>query len=181
MAETTPAAEARQDAKIEDGLGALGPDGLPDTVSEDDRALAALGYTPVSIFAHVLGQLFNSLNMVGLTLESPSFKVFKREFSLWSCFSFAMSISGLYATIMATFIYPLYAGGAASVVWCWLIGGGGALALALSIAEISSAYPTSGENVFLTPGTGARLTSQVPCILLSSTWRPITTELLSHG
>jgi amino acid transporter len=47
---------------------------------------------------------------------------------------------------MATFIYPLYAGGAASIVWCWLIGGGGSLALALSIAEISSSYPTSGRN-----------------------------------
>jgi amino acid transporter len=55
-----------------------------------------------------------------------------------------MSISGLYATIMATFSYPLYAGGAASVVWMWLLSGGGALALALSIAEVSSAYPTSG-------------------------------------
>jgi amino acid transporter len=63
---------------------------------------------------------------------------------MWSCFSFALSISGLYATIMTTFSYPLYAGGAASVTWCWLIGGAGALSLALSIAEISSAYPTSG-------------------------------------
>jgi len=65
---------------------------------------------------------------------------------MWSCFSFAMSISGLYATIMTTFSYPLYAGGAASVTWCWLISGGGALSLALSIAEISSAYPTSGMH-----------------------------------
>ncbi|GAB1316868.1 polyamine transporter tpo5 [Madurella fahalii] len=89
-------------------------------MDEADRALAAMGYTPV----------------------------FKREFSMWSCFSFALSISGLYATIITTFIYPLYAGGAASVVWCWLIGGGGALALALSIAEISSSYPTSGAMYF---------------------------------
>ncbi|KAL2259714.1 hypothetical protein VTK26DRAFT_6505 [Humicola hyalothermophila] len=89
-------------------------------MDEADRALVAMGYNPV----------------------------FKREFSKWSCFSFALSVSGLYATIMATFIYPLYAGGAAAVVWCWLIGGGGALALALSIAEISSAYPTSGAMYF---------------------------------
>jgi amino acid permease len=89
-----------------------------DDMGDDDRALAALGYKPV----------------------------FKREFSMWSCFSFALSISGLYATIMATFIYPLYAGGAAAVVWSWLIGGAGALALALSIAEIMSAYPTSGAE-----------------------------------
>ncbi|KAH6693776.1 amino-acid permease, partial [Plectosphaerella plurivora] len=49
---------------------------------------------------------------------------------------------------MATFNYPLVAGGAASVVWCWLIGGAGAIALALSIAEISSSYPTSGGMYF---------------------------------
>ncbi|KAI9781724.1 MAG: Amino-acid permease 2 [Geoglossum umbratile] len=89
-------------------------------MDEADEALAALGYVPV----------------------------FKREFSMWSSFSFALSISGLYATVMATFSYPLYAGGAASVTWCWLIGGAGALSLALSIAEISSAYPTSGAMYF---------------------------------
>lgn len=51
------------------------------------------------------------------------------------------------ALASTTAIYPLCAGGAASVVWCWLIGGGGALAVALSIAEnISSSYPTSGEQ-----------------------------------
>jgi len=47
---------------------------------------------------------------------------------------------------MATFHYPLVAGGAASAVWCWLIGGAGAMALALSVAEISSSYPTSGKH-----------------------------------
>jgi hypothetical protein len=83
----------------------------------------------------------NSSNMAFLSL----LQVFKRSFTMWSCFSFALSISGLYATIMATFSYPLYAGGAAAVVWCWLIGGAGGLALAISVAEISSAYPTSGE------------------------------------
>ncbi|KAK3685428.1 amino acid permease [Podospora appendiculata] len=89
-------------------------------VTDADKALAALGYAPV----------------------------FKREFSMWSCFSFALSISGLLGTVMTTFSYPLAAGGAASAVWCWLIGGFGALCLALSVAEISSAYPTSGALYF---------------------------------
>jgi len=91
-------------------------------VTEADRALAKMGYTPV----------------------------FKREFGMWSCFSFALSISGMYATIMTTFSYPLYAGGAASAVWCWFIAGGSALCLAFSIAEIASAYPTSGAMYFTT-------------------------------
>jgi amino acid transporter len=72
--------------------------------------------------------------------------VFKREFTLWSCFSFALSISGLYPSILTTFTYPLIAGGAACAVWAWLLAGAGALSLALSSAEIASAYPTAGEN-----------------------------------
>ncbi|KAB5535165.1 amino acid permease [Coniochaeta sp. 2T2.1] len=91
-----------------------------DEIDDADKALAAMGYAPV----------------------------FKRSFSMWSCFSFALSISGLFGTIMTTFSYPLYAGGAASAVWCWLIAGFGALCLALSVAEVSSAYPTSGGMYF---------------------------------
>ncbi|KAH8879999.1 amino acid permease [Thozetella sp. PMI_491] len=90
------------------------------SLSEADKKLAAMGYKPV----------------------------FKREFSLWSCFSFALSISGLYGTVMTTFVYPLMAGGAASAVWCWLIAGAGAMCLMLSIAEVASAYPTSGALYF---------------------------------
>ncbi|OAA68167.1 amino acid permease [Niveomyces insectorum RCEF 264] len=86
----------------------------------DDKALAEMGYVPV----------------------------FKRHFSMWSCFSFALSISGLFGTVMTTFSYPLSAGGAASAIWCWMIAGIGALCLALSIAEIASAYPTSGAMYF---------------------------------
>lgn len=67
---------------------------------------------------------------------------------MWSCFSFALSISGLFGTVTTTFSYPLSAGGAASAIWCWLIAGMGALCLALSIAEVSSAYPTSGGMYF---------------------------------
>lgn len=70
--------------------------------------------------------------------------VFKREFGYLSTFSFAVSISGLFATVMTTFSYPLYAGGSAAAVWCWLIGGSGCLCLAFSVAELVSAYPTSG-------------------------------------
>jgi len=67
---------------------------------------------------------------------------------MWSCFSFALSISGLFGTVTTTFSYPLSAGGPASAIWCWLIAGAGALCLALSIAEVSSAYPTSGGMYF---------------------------------
>lgn len=69
-------------------------------LNEADRALAAeFGYKPV----------------------------FKREFGYLSTFSFAVSISGLFATTATTFSAPLTAGGSASVVWCWLISGAGCM------------------------------------------------------
>jgi hypothetical protein len=58
--------------------------------------------------------------------------VFKREFGYLSTFSFAVSISGLFSTIMTTFLFPLYAGGSAAVVWCWLISGAGCMCIAVS-------------------------------------------------
>lgn len=59
-----------------------------------------------------------------------------------------MSISGVYGTLMSTWIYGLQAGGAAAIMWSWIIGGAGAWALAYSIAEIASAYPSSGAMYF---------------------------------
>ncbi|KAI9719359.1 MAG: hypothetical protein M1828_006260 [Chrysothrix sp. TS-e1954] len=70
--------------------------------------------------------------------------VFKREFGWLSAFSFAVSISGLFATVATTFVYPLDAGGASSAIWCWLISGAGCMCIAASVAELVSAYPTSG-------------------------------------
>jgi hypothetical protein len=88
-----------------------------DELSEADRALAAeFGYKPV----------------------------FKREFGYLSTFSFAVSISGLFATVATTFSYPLIAGGSASAVWSWLISGAGCMCIALSVSELVSAYPTCG-------------------------------------
>jgi hypothetical protein len=57
--------------------------------------------------------------------------VFKREFGYLATFSFAVSISGLFSTIMTTFSYPLEAGGSSSVVWSWLISGAGCMCIAV--------------------------------------------------
>ena len=66
---------------------------------------------------------------------------FKREFGWMSTFSFALSISGLLATVTTTLGYPLTAGGPPCVVWCWLIGGLGCMCIAMSVGELVSAYP----------------------------------------
>ena len=69
---------------------------------------------------------------------------FMREFTSFSTFSYAMSIFGVCSSVAVTFSTPLLLGGPASVVWCWAIGAVFALPLAASIAELVSAYPTSG-------------------------------------
>ncbi|KAE9406087.1 amino acid permease [Gymnopus androsaceus JB14] len=84
--------------------------------SEDDKELVAMGYVPS----------------------------FKREFSNLATISFAFSIMGLCSSIATTFNTPLLTGGPASVVWCWGLGACMCLTLGSSIAEIVSAYPTSG-------------------------------------
>jgi hypothetical protein len=61
--------------------------------------------------------------------------VFKREFGYLSTFSFAVSISGLFSTIMTTFVYPISAGGSAAAVWCWLISGAGCMCIAVSAPQ----------------------------------------------
>lgn len=55
-----------------------------------------------------------------------------------------MSIMGMCSSIATTFATPLTLGGPSSVVWCWLMGSIFNITLGASIAEIVSAYPTSG-------------------------------------
>lgn len=107
--------------------------------NEADKELEAMGYTPVCLF---------SQSSCSAATTSPSadalLQVFRREFSAWSSFSFAMSICGIYGSLMSTWVYGLQAGGAAAIMWSWIIGGAGSLLLALSLAELSSAYPSAG-------------------------------------
>jgi hypothetical protein len=102
-----PSGEARQRKKSIFEI--TGPDGQRKLInlqelSEADAQLAAqFGYKPV----------------------------FQREFGYLSTFSFAVSISGLFSTIMTTFSFPLYAGGSAAAVWCWAISGAGCMCIAV--------------------------------------------------
>ncbi|KAG9315604.1 APC amino acid permease [Chiua virens] len=83
---------------------------------QDDKELRALGYVPS----------------------------FRREFSNLATISFAFSIMGVCSSIATTFNTPLLLGGPAAVTWCWFLGATNCLALASSISEVVSAYPTCG-------------------------------------
>ncbi|PWN35960.1 amino acid transporter [Meira miltonrushii] len=69
---------------------------------------------------------------------------FAREFRSFSTFSYACSIMGLISSVATTFNTPFQYGGPATTVWAWFLGSVMNLTLGASIAEIVSAYPSSG-------------------------------------
>ena len=114
---------------------------MQNTEQQDDEELRALGYVPT----------------------------FRREFSNLSTISYAFSIMGVCSSIASTFNTPLLLGGPASVTWCWFLGAINCLALASSISEVVSAYPTCGGLY----GASARLCpkryrARVRCFCFSS-------------
>ncbi|KAI1254210.1 hypothetical protein MGN70_004606 [Eutypa lata] len=84
-------------------------------------------------------------------LESLGYQQeFRREFTRWSTLSYAISILGVLGSVPASWGSPLAAGGPATAVWAWFSGSFFSLCIALSVAELVSAYPTSGGMYFIT-------------------------------
>lgn len=69
---------------------------------------------------------------------------FAREFRSFSTISFAFAIMGLVSSIATTFSSPFLLGGPASAVWAWFMGSCFNMTLGTAIAELVSAYPSSG-------------------------------------
>ncbi|KII85987.1 hypothetical protein PLICRDRAFT_44440 [Plicaturopsis crispa FD-325 SS-3] len=68
---------------------------------------------------------------------------FKREFSLIETVAFAFSIMGIVASVSSTFSFPLVSGGHVGMVFGWLIPSLFVMFIAASMAELTSAMPTS--------------------------------------
>ncbi|KAG7881636.1 hypothetical protein KL905_000878 [Ogataea polymorpha] len=75
---------------------------------------------------------------------------FKREFSLITTFGVSFSVLGLLPSIASTLWYSLAYSGNAGLTWAYLVGMIGVMAVACSMAEISSAFPTSGGLYYAT-------------------------------
>nr|VWO96338.1 Glyoxaloxidase 1 [Ganoderma boninense] len=69
--------------------------------------------------------------------------VFKREFSLLETIAFAFSIMGVVASVSSTMSFPLVSGGHVGMVFGWLIPALFVMTVAASLAELTSAMPTS--------------------------------------
>lgn len=75
---------------------------------------------------------------------------FRREFSLFTTFGVSFSVLGLLPSIASTLWYSLAYAGNAGITWGYLIGMVGVLGVACSMAEIASAFPTSGGLYYAT-------------------------------
>lgn len=87
-----------------------------DGLTEDERTLLRLGYTPE----------------------------FKRELGLWSIFSVSFSVIGLLPSVAATLFYGVGYIGIPGISWGWPIACSGIFCVSLAMAELCSSMPTSG-------------------------------------
>ncbi|PWY84634.1 amino acid transporter [Aspergillus sclerotioniger CBS 115572] len=69
---------------------------------------------------------------------------FKREFSLWTTFCVSFSVLGLLPSFASTIYYGMGYAGTAGMVWGWIIAMIFIQCIAMSMAELCSAMPTSG-------------------------------------
>ncbi|KAL2834331.1 amino acid permease-domain-containing protein [Aspergillus cavernicola] len=102
-----------------------------DSMDADERVITALGYK----------------------------QEFKREFSLWTTFCVSFAVLGLLPSFASTIYYGMGYAGTAGMVWGWLIAMVFIQCVAMSMAELCSAMPTSGglyyaAAVLAPPGYG---------------------------
>ncbi|PKY01517.1 amino acid permease [Aspergillus campestris IBT 28561] len=84
---------------------------------------------------------------------------FKREFSLWSTFCVSFAVLGLLPSFASTLYYGMGYAGTAGMVWGWIVAMVFIQCIAMSMAELCSAMPTSGglyyaAAVLAPPGYG---------------------------
>ncbi|KAL4784017.1 amino acid permease-domain-containing protein [Aspergillus varians] len=104
---------------------------LDDSMDADERVIMALGYK----------------------------QEFKREFSLWTTFCVSFAVLGLLPSFASTIYYGMGYAGTAGMVWGWIIAMIFIQCVAMSMAELCSAMPTSGglyyaAAVLAPPGYG---------------------------
>ncbi|KAG2413682.1 hypothetical protein HFD88_002871 [Aspergillus terreus] len=84
---------------------------------------------------------------------------FKREFSLWTTFCVSFAVLGLLPSFASTIYYGMGYAGTAGMVWGWIIAMVFIQCVAMAMAELCSAMPTSGglyyaAAVLAPPGYG---------------------------
>ncbi|KAI0264622.1 APC amino acid permease [Gloeopeniophorella convolvens] len=74
----------------------------------------------------------------------------KRDFTPWELFGIAFSVIGLFPSITSVMAFSVSNGGPIAMVWGWAICGFFLMCIALALAELGSAAPTSGGLYYWT-------------------------------
>ncbi|KAF8690359.1 hypothetical protein AX14_002975 [Amanita brunnescens Koide BX004] len=125
---------AAQNSILASDLGSRGGKG---TLGTDDELLASLGYKQ--------GLSFGAEH----TRLTPH-EEFKRNFTPFEVFGIGFTIIGLVPSITSALVYSIPYGGPSAMVWGWATCGVFLTCIALSLAELGSAAPTSGGLYFWT-------------------------------
>lgn len=79
------------------------------------------------------------------TLEDMGYKPeLARNRSIWQVTFMCFILSSVPYGLSTTLYYPLVAGGPANIIWGWVVVSFLILCVAISLAEITSVYPTAG-------------------------------------
>ncbi|TKA66840.1 hypothetical protein B0A55_08816, partial [Friedmanniomyces simplex] len=115
------------------------PGGRRRTIDE-----STLGVTSVFQKTHDHAVVDHDLDADEQVLTALGYKQeFKRDFSIWSCFSVSFSILGILPSIASTLSYNLAYSGQAGSVWGWIVASVLIQFVALSMAELCSSMPTA--------------------------------------
>ncbi|KAH8691304.1 amino acid permease [Talaromyces proteolyticus] len=126
------------------------------TIYRDDNHAPVTSVLPdgdIPISDHALSADESVLAALGYKQE------FKREFSLWTTFCVSFAVLGLLPSFASTMYYGMGYAGTGGMVWGWLIAMVFIQCVAMSMAELCSAMPTSGglyyaAAVLAPPGYG---------------------------
>jgi amino acid transporter len=93
--------------------------------------------------------IVDEIDSDALRLQSLSYKQeLTRKLSRLTNYGMALSVVSISSGISSLFAYGMITGGPVVMIWGWLIVGLFTLSVALGMAEICSAYPTSGGLYF---------------------------------
>ncbi|KZS91098.1 amino acid permease [Sistotremastrum niveocremeum HHB9708] len=99
--------------------------------------------------SHEKNAVFNDIDSVDAHDDEVLHKLglqreLRKEFTKLSTLGFALGVLGCSASVASTFNTPILLGGPGSAIYSWILGSFGCLAIASSVAELISAYPTAG-------------------------------------
>ncbi|KAI0813818.1 amino acid transporter [Xylaria sp. FL0064] len=105
-----------------------------------------------------------------------------RSFGFMSILGISCTALGSWESVLLTSVPTLLVGGAAGVVWGFVVNWIGILSVYAALAELASIAPTAGDHwvAMLAPSSAARFLTYMTAWLTAIAWQAIGTVVLAH-